>query len=145
MGKNELNITKWKIYFHREANFTDFLTQNFNSLFVYTSACIVVSIWGQQILTEQQNASFLERKAEMSVADYLGFEGAKIKQDCKIFRPLHCFVFCYHEKIRWWTKSRLKIDFQVSICVHFKRDFLKEMLKFQFGKWILSWICKRWW
>ena len=80
-------------------NFTDFLTQNFNSLFVYTAECIVASNVWQEILTEQQNASLLERKAEMSVADYFGFEGVKIKQDCKIFRPLHCFSSLQSSKL----------------------------------------------
>ena len=80
-------------------NFTDFLILNFNSLFVYTAECIVASNGWQEILTEQQNASLLARKAEMSVADYFGFEGAKIKQDCKIFRPLHCFSSLQSSKL----------------------------------------------
>ena len=85
-------ISKCRIHSCWVANFTDFLTQTLTVyLFVSNAQCIEGSNGWQEILTEQQNASLLERKAEMSVADYFGFEGAKIKQDCKIFRPLHCF------------------------------------------------------
>ena len=106
------------------------MSQNFNTLFVYTAECIVGSNGWQEILTEQQMHLCLREKLRWVLQIILVLRVQRLNRivNNKIFRRLHCTVFCFcnHEKIREWTESRLKTDFQVSISSSIQKWFLKN-------------------